>query len=75
MPMGTETEAGMATCPICGTETDQRVGVMIGGEWRYCWLCECGHRWDWVSQGAEESNMLLNEWLNEEEQGASDEAR
>jgi hypothetical protein len=39
-----------ATCPVCGTETKQRVGVVIGGAWRYCWLCErCGERWGWVS--------------------------
>ena len=40
-----------ATCPICGTVTDRRVGIVIGGVWRYCWLCpKCGHRWGWVSE-------------------------
>ncbi len=40
-----------ATCPICGTEADRRVGNRIAGVWRYCWLCpKCGHRWGWVTE-------------------------
>jgi transposase-like protein len=42
-----------ATCPVCGTETKQRVGVVIGGTWHYCWLCpKCGERWGWETEQA-----------------------
>lgn len=28
----------MNACPVCGSETEQRVGVVIGCAWHYCWL-------------------------------------
>jgi ribosomal protein L37AE/L43A len=69
-----------ATCPVCGTETSQRIGVVIGGAWRYCWLCpKCGNRWGWASMQNEASTAIpLTEFVPELEprvKGEYDELR
>lgn len=61
------------TCPVCGTETEQRVGVVIGGVWRYCWLCPgCNNRWGWVNSHADDA---LSELEHEFELEMTDEAK
>ena len=56
-----------ATCPICGTIVDKRVGNRIAGVWRYCWLCpKCGERWGWINeqQAKERAEVWGQAWAD-----------